>query len=387
MGNFIESANRVLRTEYFENPLRSYLIVLISLVLGLILVRLFHRFGLRRIRRFSRSTRFKGDDVLVRVLDLTVLPILYFGIVYASLQSLELNETLATARDFVGAFIVAICCILGIQQLIEYSLGFYYSSSRYNEEEKEKNRVKVNLILPAIRVVIWTVGAVFLLQNLGYDLSAVVASLGIGGIAIALASQGLLQDLFSYFAIVLDVPFSIGDFIVVDDYAGTVKHIGIKTTRLESISGEQLIFPNQYLTSAKIQNFQEMKRRQVVFSLGVIYDTSREKLIEIPRLIQEIIESIENTEFVRSHFTSYGASSLDFETVYYVLDSDYVIYMNIHQQINFAIWDAFKGRNIEFAYPSQTIYFDPPLNGERAHQSASKGDDSFSPKTQLTESS
>ncbi|MEM9772688.1 MAG: mechanosensitive ion channel family protein [Cyanobacteria bacterium P01_D01_bin.73] len=248
---------------------------------------------------------------------------------------------------------------------MEYSLGFYYSSSRYTPEKREKNKIKVNLILPAIRVVLWTIGIIFLLQNLGYDLSAVVASLGIGGIAIALASQGLLQDLFSYFAIVLDVPFSIGDQIVVDNFTGTVEHIGIKTTRLESISGERLVFPNQYLTSSKIQNYREMKRRRIVFSLGVTYDTSREKLIAIPKVIQEIIESIEDAEFDRSHFTSYGASSLDFETAYYVLDRDYKIYANIHQQINFAIWDAFKARGIEFAYPSQTIYLDPSLAPEK----------------------
>ncbi|MGD1850472.1 MAG: mechanosensitive ion channel family protein [Cyanophyceae cyanobacterium] len=351
---------------------------------------MFHRFGLRKIRRFTRDSQFQGDDVFVKVLDLTVLPVLYFGIIYASFQSLKLNPTLATALDASGAIVVAICCILGVQQLIEYSLGFYYAPNRYAPEKRERNKAKVNLISPAIRVVLWAVGIVFLLQNLGYDLSAVVASLGIGGIAIALASQGLLQDLFSYFAIVLDVPFSIGDFIVVDDYAGTVKHIGIKTTRLESISGEQLVFPNQYLTSAKFQNFQEMKRRQVVFSLGVIYDTTREKLIEIPRVIQEIIEAIENTEFVRSHFASYGASSLDIETVYYVLDSDYLIYMNIQQQITFAIWDAFKSRNIEFAYPSQTIYLDPPVNGNRQgpspQQLSPNAHDPRKPKPHLTES-
>ena len=362
MEDFIRVIEQVLKTDFFDNPLRSYLIALLSLISGLILVRLLHRFGLKRIRRFTRGTRIYGDDVLVKVLDVTGLPILYFGVIYASVQSLRLNQTLATALDALGAGMVAICCILGIQQLVEYSLGFYYSSSRHTIEEQEKNRIRINLILPAIRVVLWTIGIIFLLQNLGYDLSAVVASLGIGGIAIALASQGLLQDLFSYFAIILDVPFSIGDFIVVENFSGTVEQIGIKTTRLESISGEKLVFPNQFLTSARIQNFQEMDRRRIVFTVGVIYDTPRKQLVEIPDVIQRIINAIDGAEFDRSHFAAYGPSSLDFETVYYVLRREYDVYMDIQEEINFAIWDAFKARGIEFAYPSQTIYLDSPLS-------------------------
>ncbi len=359
MDQLLQTANQTLQIEFFDNPLRSYFIAFISLISGLILVRLFQRFGLKRIRRFAQKTQFRGDDILVRVLNVSVLPILYFGTVYASLQSLQLNQTLATIVDAIGAGVVAVCCILGLQQLVEYALGLYYSSGNYGEEQRTKRQVKVRLILPAVRVVLWSVGIIFLLQNLGYDLSAVIAGLGIGGIAVALASQGLLQDLFSYFAIVFDDPFSIGDFIIVDEFAGTVRHIGIKTTRLESLSGETLVFPNQFLTSNRIQNYQEMKRRRVVFGLGVTYDTPREKLMEIPRVVQEIIQSIEGTEFDRCHFFQYGASSLDFETVYYVLDQDYGIYMNIQQQINFGIWDAFKYRDIEFAYPSQTLYLEP----------------------------
>ena len=360
MDSFLQTIDQILQTQFFANPIRSYLIAFISLILGLILVRSFHRFGLRRIRRFTQTTRSKWDDILLQALDGAVLPILYFGTIYASLQSPRLNQTLETALNAVGAGLVAICCIVGIQKLLEHSLGFYYSSNRYSFEERERNRIKVDLILPAVRVVLWAVGIIFLLQNLGYDLSAVVASLGIGGIAIALASQGLLQDLFSYFAIVLDVPFSIGDLIMVGDFIGTVERIGIKTTRLESLSGEKLVFPNQYLTSANIQNYRQMKRRRIVFSLGVTYDTTRENLVKIPQIIREVIDRVETAEFDRSHFFAYGASSLDFETIYFVLDREYSTYMDTQEQINFGIWDAFQTQGIEFAYPSQTVYLEQP---------------------------
>lgn len=186
---------------------------------------------------------------------------------------------------------------------------------------------------------------------------AVIASLGIGGVAIALASQGVLQDLFSYFSILLDRPFELGDFIIVGDYLGTVEYVGIKTTRLRSISGEEIIIANTDLTGSRIRNFKRMGQRRIVFKFGVVYETSSEQLAKIPIFIEEIINSTENVTCDRVHFFSYGEYSLDFEAVYFVNTNDYAIYMDAQQHINLKIKAECDKRNIEFAYPTQVNYF------------------------------
>ncbi|MBW2550586.1 MAG: mechanosensitive ion channel family protein, partial [Deltaproteobacteria bacterium] len=183
-----------------------------------------------------------------------------------------------------------------------------------------------------------------------------VAGLGIGGIAIALAVQNVLSDLFASLSIVLDKPFIPGDFVVVGDMAGSVEHIGIKTTRIRSISGEQLIFSNADLLGSRIRNFGRMRERRVVFSLGVTYQTPADKLEGIPGMIRESIEAQDQVRFDRSHFASYGDSALNFETVYYVGSSDYATHMDILQAVNLAIYRKFASEGIEFAYPTQTLF-------------------------------
>jgi small-conductance mechanosensitive channel len=191
---------------------------------------------------------------------------------------------------------------------------------------------------------------------MGIDITALVAGLGVGGIAVALAAQNILGDLFASWSIVLDKPFLVGDFIIIDGYSGTVEHIGLKTTRLRSLTGEQLIFSNSDLLKCRIRNYKRMQERRIVFSFGVLYETPLEKLKEIPGIVKDIITSIENTRFDRAHFASYGNYSLNFEVVYYVLSSDYTVYMDIQQKINLALFEEFQKKDIVFAYPTQTIY-------------------------------
>ncbi|MCK4428221.1 MAG: mechanosensitive ion channel family protein, partial [candidate division Zixibacteria bacterium] len=192
----------------------------------------------------------------------------------------------------------------------------------------------------------------------GFKISTVIAGLGIGGIAVALAAQAILGDLFSYFSILFDRPFEVGDFIILDDYLGTIEHIGIKTTRVRSLGGEQLVFSNADLTNSRLRNYKRMAKRRVVFKLGVTYQTTLEQVKEIPTIIKNIIQNITDTVFDRAHFSSYGDFSLVFETVYYVLSRDYNKYMNIQQEINFAIKEEFEKRGIEFAYPTQTLFLE-----------------------------
>jgi small-conductance mechanosensitive channel len=207
-----------------------------------------------------------------------------------------------------------------------------------------------------LRVAVWSFVFLLALDNLGIDITALVAGLGIGGVAVALATQNILGDLFASVSIMLDKPFVVGDFLNVDEYLGSVEKIGIKTTRLRSLSGEQLVFSNNDLLNSRIRNFGRMFERRVVFSLGVTYQTPAEKLKRIPGIAREAIELQERVRFDRAHFQKYGDFALIFEMVYYILSADYNVYMDIQQSINLFIFERFAEEKIEFAYPTQTLY-------------------------------
>jgi len=194
------------------------------------------------------------------------------------------------------------------------------------------------------------------LDNFGVNITTLVTGLGIGGIAVALALQSVLGDLFASLSIVLDKPFVIGDFINVDEYMGTVEHIGLKTTRVRSLSGEQLVFSNSDLLKSRIRNYKHMQERRVAFTIGVTYQTPLDRVAAIPSIIRKIIEAQGGVRFDRSHFKTYGDSALVFETVYYVLSSDYNAYMDIQQAINLRVYEEFAAEGIEFAYPTRTLY-------------------------------
>ena len=222
----------------------------------------------------------------------------------------------------------------------------------------DKDQVKnaVSLIHFVSKSIIWSIATLLCIDNLGIDITALIAGLGIGGIAIALAAQNILGDLFASLAIVLDKPFVIGDYIVVDDVKGTVEHIGIKTTRIRGLSGQELICSNADLLSSRVSNYKRMKERRILFTIGIIYETKHETLLKIPKMLEEIITDIKNAKFDRAHFINFGDSSLDFEIVYYVQIPDYEEYMNIQQEINLAIFNKFEAMNIGFAYPTRTLH-------------------------------
>jgi small-conductance mechanosensitive channel len=206
------------------------------------------------------------------------------------------------------------------------------------------------------RVALWAVALLLILDNLGVDVTALVAGFGIGGIAVALAVQNILADLFASLSIVLDKPFVVGDFIIVGDLLGTVERIGIKTTRVRSLSGEQLVFSNGDLLGSRIRNFKRMYERRVVFALGVVYQTPPDKLEAISRMLSEIVRAQADVRFDRAHFKSFGDFSLNYEIVYYVLSPDYNKSMDIQESINLAIARRFAAEGIEFAYPTQTLF-------------------------------
>jgi small-conductance mechanosensitive channel len=206
------------------------------------------------------------------------------------------------------------------------------------------------------RGLVWLLAVLLVLDNLGIDVTALVTGLGIGGLAVALALQNVLSDLFASLAIVLDKPFVVGDFLVVGDAMGSVEYVGLKTTRLRALSGEQIVLSNSDLLASRIRNYQRMSERRVVFQLGVTYDTPNAALAGIPAMVRDIVEGHPHTRFDRCHFKAYGASSLDFETVFYMLTSDYNAYMDVQQAINLEILARFRAEHIEFAFPTRTVF-------------------------------
>ncbi|GAB3368249.1 mechanosensitive ion channel family protein [Massilia agri] len=205
------------------------------------------------------------------------------------------------------------------------------------------------------RVLLWTVIALMILDNFGVNITTLVASLGIGGIAVALAMQNILGDLFSSLSIVLDKPFVVGDFITVDDFSGTVEYVGLKTTRIRGLGGEQIVFSNSDLLQSRIRNYKRMQTRRIVFGIGVVYEISKQQLLAIPGILREAVEAQPQVKFDRAHFKSYGASSLDFEVVYIVQTPDFGVYMDVQQAINVALFERFEQEGIGFAYPTQTV--------------------------------
>lgn len=207
------------------------------------------------------------------------------------------------------------------------------------------------------RLVLLALLFLLVLDNIpGVEVTALIAGLGIGGIAVALATQNILADLFASFSISLDKPFAIGHFIMVGEHMGTVENIGLKTTRLRSLSGEQLVISNDDLLRSRVRNYRRMSERRVLFGFGVVYQTPYSKLQSIKAMVREIVEDTEQARFDRAHFKAYGNFSLDFEVVYYVLSPDYTTYMDIQESINLALFRKFEEEGIEFAYPTQTLY-------------------------------
>lgn len=220
-----------------------------------------------------------------------------------------------------------------------------------------------------VQAAVWSVILLLALENVGFDITALIAGLGIGGIAVALATQNILGDLFASLSIMLDKPFVVGDFLSVNEYSGSVEKVGIKTTRLRSLSGEQLVFSNTDLLNSRIRNYGRMFERRVVFTLSVTYDTPPEKLRDVPDIVRKAIEAQEKVRFDRAHFQQYGDFALVFEVVYYVESADYNLYMDIQQNINLIIYERFAEEKIEFAYPTQTLYM-ARTNGEAAREPA-----------------
>lgn len=343
---------QLLQKTFLGNRVLDYCLATLFFLGALLFIRITHHLVLRRARVWAARTKTSLDDFLLTVLQKSFLPLLYFGAFYLATQSLSLHTTLQKSLSVLGAALLTIVLIRGVVAVLRFLLLEHWLSKQKDRANLEG---RIRGLMPILNIVVWGVGAVFFLDNLGFKITTVVAGLGIGGVAVALGAQAVLGDLFSYFAILFDRPFVIGDFIIVGDCLGTVEQIGIKTTRVRSLGGEILVFCNTDLTNSRVRNYKKMAERRVVFKLGLTYQTTLSQLREAPSLIREIVEKAPHTRFDRAHFSAYGDYALIFEIVYYVTKPDYAVYMDAQQIINLAIREEFDKLGIEFAYPTQTL--------------------------------
>ncbi|MFH1413405.1 MAG: mechanosensitive ion channel family protein [Candidatus Omnitrophota bacterium] len=337
---------------FWGNNLLDYSISAGIIFIGILVIKVVESVALKRLKGLAEKTTTTIDDFLVGIIRKIALPLAYFGVVYISINSLTLDSFIKKGFDILAIFVLVLATARFTTAIFKYALELYWFKRGRNDALKRS----LDGILVVAKVVIWGLALVLFLDNLGFKISAVIAGLGIGGVAVALAAQAVLGDLFSYFAILFDRPFEIGDFIIIGDYLGAVEHVGIKTTRIRSLGGEQLVFSNTDLTNSRVRNYKRMEKRRVVFKIGVTYQTELEQLKAIPQIIKKVINNIKDTTFDRAHFFSYGDFALIFEIVYYVVGADYNKYMDIQQEINFGIKKEFEVKEIEFAYPTQTLY-------------------------------
>lgn len=321
-------------------------------VLSALAARLAVKLALLRVGALARRTRTEVDDLLAEMLRKTGS---FFVLLIAFFMA---SETLVLSPALEGRLESLLVIGLLVQVALWGSAVVGFLIQRYHQRQIEVDpgaATAIGALSFMGRVVVWGVVVLLVLDNLGIDVTALVTGLGIGGVAVALALQSVLSDLFASLSIVLDKPFVVGDFIVVGDFLGTVEHVGLKTTRLRSLSGEQVVFSNSDLLSSRIRNYKRMAERRAVFSFGVTYETPADKLRAIPGIVRSAVESQPDTRFDRCHFKAYGAYSLDYEAVYYVLTADYNVYMDVQQAINLTLFSRFQAEAIEFAYPTQTV--------------------------------
>ena len=339
---------------WYGNTAATWLLAAGVCAAAVAILMLMKRLVIGRFFRLVGRTTNEIDDIIAELLKRTRISILVILVLAGvALTLLVLGPRVRTAIKFVAVIALFFQAMSWGNVIISYWVT-HYAARRGMTSGSSAGTVGALVVLA--RVALFLILFLFALDNLGFEIAPLIAGLGIGGIAVALAVQNILGDLFAALSIVVDKPFAVGDFIVIDTHLGTVEHIGLKSTRIRALSGEQIIIGNADLLKARINNFQRMVERRAMFTIGVTYETRADLVQRIPTIIREAISRQPRTRFDRSHFKKYGDSSLDFETVYWVLSPDYNAYMDIQQAINLELFTRFREEGIDFAYPTRTIH-------------------------------
>lgn len=339
---------------FLGNTLDHYLYALLvfaGLYIGLALIR---GVVLLRLEVVAKKTTNKYDDVVINALLKINWPFFFFVSLLSAIRYIKTIDLVDKIAFYLTVFVITIYVVRVLRVLIVQ--GSHAVNTRGDKIEEDYDDSLANVMATIIQALVWVGIFLFLLSNAGVDITTALAGVGVGGIAIAFALQNVLSDLFASFSIYFDKPFKKGDFLVIGTDSGIVQKIGLKSTRIKTLQGEELVVSNKELTETRINNFKKLERRRVVITIGVTYDTPVAKMKKIPDMVKKIMEKEKKATFDRAHFKEYADSSMNFEIVFYIESSEYLTYMDIRQRINLEILKIFNKEKINFAFPSRTIY-------------------------------
>ncbi|WP_427184687.1 mechanosensitive ion channel family protein [Bordetella bronchialis] len=341
-------------TLFLGIPLLNWIVALAAACVAFTVARIAIGFVQRRLRARSQAHDAHISAIAAEVVAGTSNTLLALAALLIGAGLLDMPARWAGRID--GLWFVVAILQIALWAHRGMVLGMQHYFRRHAAPQGGQITALAALSIWGIKVLLWAVVLLAMLSNMGVNITAFVASLGVGGIAVALAVQNILGDLFASMSIAIDKPFEVNDFIVVGTLAGTVEHVGLKTTRIRSLGGEQIVMSNASMLTATIQNYKRLRERRVVFQFGLSYDCTAEQVRQVPRIVERIIRAQDKTRFDRSHFKGFGESSLDFETVYIVLDPGYNPYMDIQQAINLEMMQAFEEIGVRFAHPMRVLH-------------------------------
>ncbi|QMU55890.1 MAG: mechanosensitive ion channel [Candidatus Mycalebacterium zealandia] len=354
MLTIVETEVAKLLEFFYSGEFRIYIKPLLAFCISFFLLFFSVKFLSSRLKDIAKSTANTLDDIIADALVETRGFILLAASLYIGSRFISLApETRETANTLIATALI-IQAVLWLGKIVSG-----YLSNNYEKWNITISQTKISIFF--LRLVLWSVAVLLILENLGIRVTPLLAGLGIGGIAVALAVQSILGEVIASVSIIIDKPFVVGDFIVVDGFRGIVEKVGLKTTRIRSISGELVVFSNNHLVSTTIQNYRNLPRRRSFSTVGVVYGIDPDKLAKIPQIIKNIIDEHPQTEYERVHFVAFADFSLNFEVAYYVLTSDFIVYLDAVQDINLEIIRKFRDERIDFAYPTQTVFAGKPV--------------------------
>ena len=338
-----------------NNCVKDYLVAIMIFALTLVILKIFKHVVLKKLKEISVKTKTEVDDLILDIITRIGWPLYIILALYISLQSIVLPSIMDTVLRYASIIIVMYYAIRGVQAIVDHHINKLMQRG-VKVKGEEIDASLANLLIKGVNAGLWIIAIILTLEIFGYSINTLIAGLGIFGVAIAFASQHVLADIFASFSIYVDKPFKTGDFIIVGSDLGVVKNIGIKSTRIQTLQGEELVMSNKELTEARVHNYKKMEKRRIAFRFGVTYGTPTQKLRKIPEIVREVIGEIDMADIDRAHFLEFGNFSLNFEVVYYVATGDYNKYMDVQQAINLGIKERFEKETIEMAFPTQMVY-------------------------------
>lgn len=325
----------------------EYTVAVLVFILSWVILKIFQEVILHHIRKMAEQTETKLDDAAVVFLESLGWPLYITVSLYLSLHFVVLPPLAEKIFTYLTYLVVIYYSARGVNKALDFSFEEYIKEAKVRDKGFDDSVAEV--ILKVSKAVLWLIAFLLFLQNLGYQVTALIAGLGIGGIAVAFALQSILGDIFAYFSISFDKPFKVGDNIKVVDDIGEVKKIGLKSTRIKTLQGEELIVSNKDLTSNSIRNYKNMDSRRVAFEIGIETKTPAAKLRKIPAIIESVMKPMKLVRFEKAYLKSFSDFSIIFEIIYHIKSPKYTDYMNVHHEVNLGIKSRFEKARINIA--------------------------------------